>query len=104
MDLQERTLLVVPALDLRGGRCVRLRQGDPSAEKRYDADPVARAKAFVRAGATRLHVVDLDGALGSGENLAALRGICAAADIPVQTGGGIRRPADLEARFARQPA
>ncbi|MBV8424534.1 MAG: 1-(5-phosphoribosyl)-5-((5-phosphoribosylamino)methylideneamino)imidazole-4-carboxamide isomerase, partial [Candidatus Eremiobacteraeota bacterium] len=54
-------MLVVPALDLRGGRCVRLRQGDPAQEKSYDADPVARAKAFVRAGATRLHVVDLDG-------------------------------------------
>ena len=100
MDLLERTLLVVPALDLRGGRCVRLRQGDPAQEKSYDADPVARAKAFVRAGATRLHVVDLDGALGSGENLSALRAICAATGVPVQTGGGVRRPGDIEARFA----
>lgn len=100
MDLQSpRTLLVVPAIDLRGGRCVRLRQGDPAREKSYDADPVARAKAFVRAGATRLHVVDLDGALGSGENLAALRAICSATGVPVQTGGGLRRPSDIEARF-----
>jgi len=100
VDLLARSLLVVPALDLRGGRCVRLRQGDPAQEKAYDADPVARAKSFVRAGATRLHVVDLDGALGSGENLAALRAICAATGVVVQTGGGIRRPGDIEARFA----
>jgi phosphoribosylformimino-5-aminoimidazole carboxamide ribotide isomerase len=99
VDLPQRSLLVVPALDLRGGRCVRLRQGDPLHERSYDADPVARAKTFVRAGASRLHVVDLDGALGSGENLAALRAICAATGIAVQTGGGIRRPADIEARF-----
>ncbi len=100
MDLLARSILVVPAIDLRGGRCVRLRQGDPAQEKSYDADPVARAKTFVRAGATRLHVVDLDGALGSGENLAALRAICAATGVSVQTGGGVRRPADIEARFA----
>jgi phosphoribosylformimino-5-aminoimidazole carboxamide ribotide isomerase len=100
MDLLARSILVVPAIDLRGGRCVRLLQGDPSKEKSYDADPVARAKAFVRAGATRLHVVDLDGALGSGENLAALRAICAATGVSVQTGGGVRRPADIEARLA----
>jgi phosphoribosylformimino-5-aminoimidazole carboxamide ribotide isomerase len=99
VDLQPRSLLVVPALDLRAGRCVRLRQGDPRREKVYDADPVARAKAFVRAGAVRLHVVDLDGALGSGENLAALRAICSATDVAVQTGGGIRGAADVEARF-----
>jgi len=100
MDLLARSILVVPAIDLRGGRCVRLRQGDPAQEKSYDADPVARAKSFVRAGATRLHVVDLDGALGSGENLSALRAICAATGVSVQTGGGVRRPADIEARFA----
>jgi phosphoribosylformimino-5-aminoimidazole carboxamide ribotide isomerase len=100
MDLPtRRALLIVPAIDLRGGRCVRLRQGDPNQEKSYDADPVARAKAFVRAGATRLHVVDLDGALGSGENLSALRAICQATGVAVQTGGGVRRPADIEARF-----
>jgi phosphoribosylformimino-5-aminoimidazole carboxamide ribotide isomerase len=99
MDLLERSILIVPAIDLRNGRCVRLRQGDPLQEKIYDADPVARAKAFVRAGANRLHVVDLDGALGSGENLAALRAICAATGVSVQTGGGVRRPADIEARF-----
>jgi phosphoribosylformimino-5-aminoimidazole carboxamide ribotide isomerase len=91
-------VLLIPAIDLRGGRCVRLAQGDPSQEKRYDDDPVARARSFVAAGARRLHVVDLDGAFGSGENLDSLRAICAAVAVPVQTGGGIR---SLEAAAAR---
>jgi phosphoribosylformimino-5-aminoimidazole carboxamide ribotide isomerase len=89
----------VPAIDLRGGYAVRLERGDPDKETRYDADPTARARAFVSAGARTLHVVDLDGALGTGENLDALRAICAAIDVPVQTGGGIRTAADAQARF-----
>jgi phosphoribosylformimino-5-aminoimidazole carboxamide ribotide isomerase len=94
-----RRLTIVPAIDLRGGRCVRLLYGDPARETRYDDDPVARARAFVAAGAERLHVVDLDGAFGTGENLAALRAICAAVDVPVQTGGGVRSAEDVRARF-----
>lgn len=93
-------LTIVPAIDLRGGKCVRLLHGDPGRETRYDGDPVDRARAFAAAGATRLHVVDLDGAFGTGENLAALRAICAAVDVPVQTGGGLRTEADVRARFA----
>jgi phosphoribosylformimino-5-aminoimidazole carboxamide ribotide isomerase len=92
-------LLLLPAIDLRGGRCVRLERGDPAREKRYDDDPVARARAFVAAGARALHVVDLDGAFGAGENQAALRAICAAVDVPVQTGGGVRTAADVRARI-----
>jgi phosphoribosylformimino-5-aminoimidazole carboxamide ribotide isomerase len=95
-----RGLLLYPAIDLRGGFAVRLERGDPGRETRYDADPVARARAFVEAGAQALHVVDLDAALGSGENAAALRAICVAVDVPVQTGGGVRTAADVEARFA----
>jgi len=94
-----RSLSLLPAIDLRGGRCVRLERGDPSREKRYDDDPVARARAFVAAGARALHVVDLDGAFGAGENRAALRAICAAVDVPVQTGGGVRTAADVRARI-----
>ena len=94
-----RSLSLLPAIDLRGGRCVRLERGDPSREKRYDDDPVARARAFVAAGARALHVVDLDGAFGAGENQAALRAICAAVDVPVQTGGGVRTAADVRARI-----
>ncbi len=92
-------MIVVPAIDLRGGQCVRLLHGDPEKESRYDLDPAARAVAFARAGARRLHVIDLDGAFGTGENLAALRAICSAVDIPVQTGGGIRTQADVRARI-----
>jgi len=95
-----RSLAIIPAIDLRGGRCVRLERGDPGRETRYDDDPVARARAFVAEGAQQLHVVDLDGAFGTGENQAALRAICAAVEIPVQTGGGIRTAADVRSRLA----
>jgi phosphoribosylformimino-5-aminoimidazole carboxamide ribotide isomerase len=94
-----RALTIFPAIDLRGGFAVRLERGDPSRETRYDADPVARARAFVAEGARALHVVDLDGAFGTGENRTALRAICAAAGVAVQTGGGIRTAEDVAARF-----
>ncbi len=93
-------MLVVPAIDLRDGKCVRMRQGDPTTEVEYDGDPVERAKAFVDAGARRLHVIDLDGAFGSGENLAAVERICAAAGVPVQFGGGLRAVKHAEDAFA----
>ena len=92
-------MTIYPAIDLRGGQAVRLERGDSARETRYDADPVGRARAFVAQGARALHVVDLDGAFGTGENHAALRAICAAVDVPVQTGGGIRSAADVAARF-----
>jgi phosphoribosylformimino-5-aminoimidazole carboxamide ribotide isomerase len=92
-------VLIVPAIDLREGRCVRLVYGDPARETRYDGDPVERARAFVAAGARRLHVVDLDAAFGTGENLTAVRAICAAAGVPVQAGGGIRSLEDARERF-----
>jgi phosphoribosylformimino-5-aminoimidazole carboxamide ribotide isomerase len=94
-----RALALLPAIDLRAGYAVRLERGDPSRETRYDADPVARARAFVAAGATALHVVDLDGAFGTGDNQSALRAICAAVDVPVQTGGGVRTREDVAARL-----
>ncbi|MBV8067853.1 MAG: 1-(5-phosphoribosyl)-5-((5-phosphoribosylamino)methylideneamino)imidazole-4-carboxamide isomerase [Candidatus Eremiobacteraeota bacterium] len=93
-------MLVVPAIDLRGGKCVRMKQGDPTTEVEYDGDPVERARAFVGEGARRLHVIDLDGAFGSGENLAAVAQICSAVDVPVQTGGGLRAVKHAEAAFA----
>jgi phosphoribosylformimino-5-aminoimidazole carboxamide ribotide isomerase len=94
-----RTISLLPAIDLRGGKCVRLERGDPALEKAYDDDPVARARAFVAAGARGLHVVDLDGALGSGENQSALTAICRAVDVPVQTGGGVRTLDDARTRL-----
>jgi phosphoribosylformimino-5-aminoimidazole carboxamide ribotide isomerase len=90
---------VIPAIDLRAGKCVRMERGDPTTTSTYDGDPVERARAFVAAGATRLHVIDLDGAFGSGENLTAVERICAAAGVPVQTGGGLRALAHAEAAF-----
>ena len=89
--------LIIPAIDLRGGRCVRLVQGDPSRETVYSDDPVAVARAFAAAGARRLHVVDLDGAFaGLPRNLAVATAIARAVDIPVELGGGIRSMAAIE--------
>jgi phosphoribosylformimino-5-aminoimidazole carboxamide ribotide isomerase len=84
-----------PAIDLRGGRAVRLLQGDYDRETVYGEDPAAMARYWASLGATRLHVVDLDGAR-SGEpvNAAAVRSIVDAVDIPVELGGGVR---DIEA-------
>jgi len=80
-----------PAIDLRGGKCVRLLQGDYDRETVCAEDPVAQARAFVAAGARRLHVVDLDGAKAGAPVQADLVGrMVAAAGVPVQLGGGIR--------------
>lgn len=82
---------ILPAIDLRGGRCVRLLQGDYARETVFSDDPVAMADRWVEAGAKRLHIVDLDGARGGrSENLTIVRQIAAAVPVPVQLGGGIR--------------
>jgi phosphoribosylformimino-5-aminoimidazole carboxamide ribotide isomerase len=83
-------MIVIPALHLRGGKCIRMEQGDIATSQAYADDPVAQAKKFVADGAERLHVIDLDAAFGHGDNLAVLREICSAVDVPVQTGGGTR--------------
>jgi phosphoribosylformimino-5-aminoimidazole carboxamide ribotide isomerase len=83
-------MIVIPAIDLRGGRAVRLRRGDPSEETAYDEDPVAVARRFQDEGARRLHVIDLDAALGEGDNRETVREICRSVVVPVQVGGGIR--------------
>ncbi|MDE0606988.1 MAG: 1-(5-phosphoribosyl)-5-[(5-phosphoribosylamino)methylideneamino]imidazole-4-carboxamide isomerase [Acidimicrobiaceae bacterium] len=80
-----------PAIDLRGGKCVRLLQGDYAQETVYGDDPVAQALAFVEAGARWIHVVDLDAArTGVGENRAVVAAIAQTVPVPVQTGGGVR--------------
>ncbi len=91
-------MIVYPAIDLRNGRCVRLIQGDFSAETVFAADPAEAARRWAEEGATWLHVVNLDGALGhaGAENLAALERILAAVEIPVQFGGGVRSLDDVE--------
>ena len=82
---------IIPAIDLRGGRCVRLLQGDYNHETVYSDDPVLMAKRFEDEGATRLHVVDLDGARdGQQVNLSIIAQIAQTLSIPVQTGGGLR--------------
>ena len=82
---------VIPAIDLRGGRCVRLYQGDFDREEVFGDDPVAMALRWQSEGATRLHVVDLDGAAsGSPGNVDAIRAIAASVGIAMEVGGGIR--------------
>lgn len=83
-------MIVIPAIDLRGGRAVRLLRGDPSEETTYADDPVAVAVRFQEEGARRLHVIDLDAALGEGENRDSIQAICHAVAVPVQVGGGVR--------------
>jgi phosphoribosylformimino-5-aminoimidazole carboxamide ribotide isomerase len=86
-----------PAIDLRGGKCVRLQQGDYGRETVFGDDPAAMARHWVSLGAQRLHVVDLDGARdGRPANLAAVRSILAAASVPCQFGGGVRDEATIE--------
>jgi phosphoribosylformimino-5-aminoimidazole carboxamide ribotide isomerase len=92
---------LIPAIDLRDGRCVRLLQGDFAQETRYDVDPVALAAAYAELGARWLHVVDLDGAKrGTPANLALIERMRAAAGVDVQVGGGIRTRASLEQALA----
>ena len=82
---------VIPAIDLKGGRCVRLYQGDYDREQVFSDDPVATALEWQRQGATRLHIVDLEGARdGRPVNLEAVEAIAARATVPLQVGGGVR--------------
>jgi len=86
-----------PAIDLRGGKCVRLRQGDYSRETVYGDDPAEVARRWVAEGATCLHLVDLDGARdGAIVNLKAIEAIVSAARVPCELGGGVRDKASIE--------
>ncbi|MBF2025396.1 MAG: 1-(5-phosphoribosyl)-5-[(5-phosphoribosylamino)methylideneamino]imidazole-4-carboxamide isomerase [Oscillatoriales cyanobacterium C42_A2020_001] len=82
---------VIPAIDILGGQCVRLYQGDYGQVQTFDEDPVAVAQRWAEEGATRLHLVDLDGAkAGKPVNLQAIAAIAQSIDVPVQVGGGLR--------------
>lgn len=86
---------VIPAIDLRGGRCVRLLQGDYERETVFDDDPLAVAQRWQQSGARRIHVVDLDGARdGVAGQRVVIGAIARAVDVPVQVGGGVRRVED----------
>ena len=90
-------MILFPAIDIRGGKAVRLVQGDYERETSYDDDPVVAARRWVDGGARWLHVVDLDGArAGEPVNLEHVRGIVAAVNVPVQLGGGLRDSKKVE--------
>lgn len=94
-------MLLIPAIDLKNGLCVRLLQGDADAETVYSNDPASMACSFEEAGAKRLHLVDLDGAFqGKGANLQSIRSILQNVAIPVQIGGGLRTAEDIDRMLA----
>jgi phosphoribosylformimino-5-aminoimidazole carboxamide ribotide isomerase len=90
-----------PSIDLRRGRVVRLHQGDFARETVYGDDPVAVARSYADAGATWIHVVDLDASRRDGSNRDAIVAVAGAVDVPVQAGGGVRDASLLEAGVAR---
>ena len=91
-------MLIIPAIDLKNGQCVRLTQGRKAEATIYDGEPVEIARGFAAAGARMLHVVDLDGAFAESRspNREVARRIIAAVAIPVQFGGGLRTVADVQ--------
>lgn len=95
-------MILFPAIDLKGGACVRLERGEMDKATVFNADPAAQARSFADAGFSWLHVIDLDGAFaGRSVNAKAVEAIIAAADLPVQLGGGIRSRDAIAAWFDR---
>jgi phosphoribosylformimino-5-aminoimidazole carboxamide ribotide isomerase len=98
MESVTNTFELIPAIDLKGGHCVRLKQGRMDDATDYGDDPAAMAEQWQSMGATRLHVVDLDGAFaGKPANRPAIQSICEHLNIPVQLGGGLRDLPMIEA-------
>jgi phosphoribosylformimino-5-aminoimidazole carboxamide ribotide isomerase len=94
-------MMVIPAIDLKDGRCVRLRQGDMAQETTYSDDPAAMARQWEALGAERLHIVDLNGAVnGKPHNMEQVRAIAAAVSIPIHVGGGVRSLEVMEEYFS----
>src|SRR5215813_3682126 len=91
-------MLIIPAIDLRAGKCVRLTQGHKDAVKIYDDDPVNVAEQFQTDGAQMLHIVDLDAAFSESNdrNRQVVLDIIRSVDIPIQLGGGLRSKKDIE--------
>lgn len=94
-------MLLIPSIDLRGGRCVRLLKGEFGAETQYDIDPLDLLERYAAAGAPWLHVVDLDGARdGTPGNRDMVARLCAARRLRIQLGGGLRDAASIDAALA----
>lgn len=98
-------MTIYPAIDLKGGKCVRLKQGKFDEVTIHGDDPVSTAKSFADAGATFIHIVDLDGAkegrsVNSSINSEKIKEIASSVDINIQTGGGIRTMEDIEFKFS----
>lgn len=94
-------MYIIPAIDLIGGKCVRLSQGDYSSKKEYHDDPLEMAKRFEGAGITRLHLVDLDGAKAKKiVNADVLERICSGTSLQVDFGGGIQADEEIEKAFS----
>ena len=94
---RDSRVIIFPAIDLKDGRCVRLRRGDMAQATVFNDEPAAQARAFAEAGFEWLHVVDLNGAFqGASANTSAIRAILAAIRIPLQLGGGIRDRAGID--------
>ena len=89
-------MILFPAVDIKDGACVRLEQGRADAVTVFGDDPAESALSWVRLGAQWLHIVDLDGAFGTGDNRTTLLDVVSAVKIPVAVGGGLRSRADLE--------
>lgn len=83
-------MIIIPAVDIKNGKCVQLVQGEPGTEQIELDNPAQIALNWQEKGAKRLHIVDLDGALGSGENIKIVQEIIQKTDVPIQMGGGIR--------------
>ena len=94
-------MILYPAIDIMGGRCVRLRQGNFAQVTEYSADPAEQALEWEHCGAEYIHVVDLDGARhGESRNDEGIRSVTVSVSVPVQSGGGIRSMNDIERRFS----
>lgn len=93
-------MLVIPAIDILGGRCVRLFQGDFDQSTTYSDDPAAMTMDFERSGAQRVHVVDLDAARSTGDNRAVIESLITSTSLTVQVAGGIRSSEQIDSWLA----
>ena len=94
-------MIVYPAIDLRDGQVVRLRQGDPNRQTVFSSDPLATAKTWIEQGATWIHMVNLDGAFGDASRNSSILEQVARMNVKVQFGGGLRTQSDIEQAIER---